>query len=240
MLAMRSFGAGAHEGAALTSLDLFVVAAGLLGVEAVQLRALVTRFSKSDASEAQPEDGAAPPVRADEGSSAPSGRASGGAIIGYGALGIGASLVGGHAVGDFADTLVGSLGAMGYPEMVGAILISVFAGAGQFIMVGTAHAQGQYDIALANASGAVTQVPFVVQPFALLLIGAFAELGITSTGTGGALPIDLETTSVVLLGFPPMLLLWKTVQDDGKVSWVESASMVAIFGLVLYFLAAHG
>ena len=55
-----------------------------------------------------------------------------------------------------------------------------------------------------------------------------------------ALPIDLETTSVVLLAFPPMLILWKSVQDDGKVNWVETAGMVSVFGLVIYFLARHG
>jgi hypothetical protein len=55
-----------------------------------------------------------------------------------------------------------------------------------------------------------------------------------------ALPIDLETTSVIILAFPPMLILWKAIQDDGFVNWVETATMVAIFGLVIYFLAAHG
>ena len=29
-------------------------------------------------------------------------------------------------------------------------------------------------------------------------------------------------------------------KDDGRVSWVETASMVAVFGLTLYFLAEHG
>jgi hypothetical protein len=230
MLAMRSFGAGEHGGAALTPTDLYVLGGALLLVEVVAVWALITRFSKGDeTTQAVTRDATTkvPPTTA--------------AIAGYGAVGIGASVIGGHAVGDFADALVGSLTAAGYSEMIGAILISVFACAGQFIMVGTAHAKGQYDIALANASGAVTQVPFVVQPVALFMIAAFAQLGITPPDpSGGALPIDLETTSVLLLGFPPMLLLWKAVQDDGKVSWVETASMVAIFGLVLYFLAVHG
>jgi Na+/melibiose symporter-like transporter len=58
--------------------------------------------------------------------------------------------------------------------------------------------------------------------------------------SGAVLPIDLETTSVVVLAFPPMLMLWKAVQDDGQVSWVETAAMVCVFGIVVYLLAAHG
>jgi hypothetical protein len=42
---------------------------------------------------------------------------------------------------------------------------------------------------------------------------------------------------VFLLAFPPLLILWKAVQDDGHVNWVETATMVAVFGLTLYFLA---
>ncbi len=231
MLAMRSFGAGEHGGQALSSIDLYVLGGALVLVEVVEIRTLVTRFSKAEGDA----EGAAPDGAAKEPPPSPL------SIAGYGAIALVASVIGGHAVGDFADALVGSLAAAGYPEMIGAILISVFACSGQFIMVGTAHSKKMYDVALANASGAVTQVPFVIQPVALVMLGAFAQLGITpTTPSGGALPIDLETTSVLLLGFPPMLLLWKAVQDDGKVSWVETASMVSIFGLVLYFLGVHG
>ena len=42
---------------------------------------------------------------------------------------------------------------------------------------------------------------------------------------GAVLAIDLETTSVVILGFPTMLIMWKSVQDDGTGNWVETASI---------------
>jgi len=38
---------------------------------------------------------------------------------------------------------------------------------------------------------------------------------------------------VMLLGFPPMLILRKAVPDDGAVNWEETARIVAIFSLVL-------
>jgi hypothetical protein len=75
----------------------------------------------------------------------------------------------------------------------------------------------------------------------MLLIAVLSGLGVVPTLEHGAvLSIDLETTSVVLLAFPPMLILWKSVQDDGSVNWVETAGMVAVFALTIYFLAVHG
>ena len=109
-------------------------------------------------------------------------------------------------------------------------------------MIGTAHFQGKYNIAMANASGAVTQVPFLVLPAAMILLAAFTQTGIIpALGDGsGVIPIDLHTTSSLFLAFPSMLILWKAVQDDGKVNWLETASMVAVFALAIYLLVAHG
>jgi len=85
-----------------------------------------------------------------------------GSIAGFGAIGLVASVVGGHAVGDFADLLVEGLAARGYAEMLGALLLSVFASPGAFAMIVTSHRQRMYDVALASAAGQVSQVPFVV------------------------------------------------------------------------------
>ena len=124
--------------------------------------------------------------------------------------------------------------------MVGALLLSVFASAGAFAMIVTSHTKGMHDVALASAAGQVSQVPFVVLPVAMLLLAILASMGVIPTAPSGAvLPIDLETTSVMVLAFPPMLLLWKAVQD-GQVSWVETAAMVCVFGIVLFLLSVHG
>ena len=37
-----------------------------------------------------------------------------------------------------------------------------------------------------------------------------------------------------------MLIMWKSINDDGQVNWLETASMVGVFTLIIYFLAAHG
>ncbi len=226
MLMLRAFRSGEHQGEGLGVLDLWVLGLSLLFVQVVATVELVRRFSGNDAREGSP-GAEAPP--------------SWGAIARNGGVGLIASVIGGHAVGDFADLLVEGLSARGYPEMVGALLLSVFASAGAFAMIVTSHTKGMYDVALASAAGQVSQVPFVVLPVAMLLLAILASTGVIPTAPSGAvLPIDLETTSVMVLAFPPMLLLWKAVQDDGQVSWVETAAMVCVFGIVLFLLAVHG
>lgn len=238
MVLMYLFSLGDNQKAALNSTDLYVIGGALLAVQVVAVRRLVKRFSGNSETESEPvgaetEAADSTPV----GSGPPP---SMGSIVGYGLLGTVMAVIGGHAVGDFADILVTGLTDAGYSEMLGALILSIFATAGATAMIATAHAKGMYDIALANVSGAVTQVPFVVLPIVLILIGVFAHTGITPQPAELALPIDLETTSVVLLAFPPMLILWKAIQDDGFVNWVETVTMIVIFGLVIYFLAAHG
>ena len=233
MLLMFVFDAGVHQGTALSATDLYVLGAALLLVEVVAVARLVKRFSRDEAvsdpssgSNATPELVEVPTLTA---------------IITFGLLGIAASVFGGHAVGKFADVLVTSLDQAGYPKMVGALVLSVFASAGALVMMASAHVKGMYDVALANASGQVTQVPFVVMPFALILLAVFSQTGVIPlTASGGVLPIDLDTVSVLLLGFPSMLILWKAIQDDGTVNWMETVTMIIIFGLTIYFLAVHG
>lgn len=239
MVVMRLFETGQHKGDGLGKLDLIVIGVVLLLIEVVAVRQLMTRFSGADAPKGDAAAQDADKVKA--ATARHSGPPSWGRIAFFGALGTFMSIIGGHAVGEFADALVSSLTARGYSEMVGAILISVFACTGLLLMIGTAHAKGMYDIALANVNGAVTQVPFVVQPIVFILMAVFAQIGIIPTLESGAvLSIDLETTSVILFGFPPMLIMWKSINDDGKVNWLETASMIGLFTLIIYFLAAHG
>jgi hypothetical protein len=219
---------------ALRATDLYVLGGALVFVEIVAVSRLVKRFSGAS-TEKTPEKHAE--VSADPTEPPPS-IAS---IVGWGVLGLSTSVVGGHAVGDFAGILVTSLAEAGYSQMVGALILAVFACAAALAMIITAHAKGMYDIALANVSGQINQVPFVVLPVTLILLAAFSQTGVVPTlPGGGVLAIDLQTTSVVFLGFPSMLLLWKAVQDDGHVNWVETATMMAIFTIIIYFLASHG
>ncbi|MBK6579468.1 MAG: hypothetical protein IPG17_25425 [Sandaracinaceae bacterium] len=234
MLMLHTFSAGSHGGQGLGPVDLYTIGGLLLLVQVVGIVELVRRFGGT----AKDEEWVGSVAEAEVAAEAPVPLRR---ILGFGALGLTTSVIGGHAVGDFADALVVRLAEAGYSEMVGALVLSVFACAGGYIMIASAHVRGMYDLALANVSGAITQNAVMVMPVALILLAIFGQLGVIPLLPSGAiLPIDLETTSVVLLMFPPLLILWKAVKDDGRVSWVETASMVAVFGLTLYFLAEHG
>lgn len=235
MLVLKVFDETPAHPASLTATDLYVIGGLLLMVQAVALLRLVRRFSS-----AAPAGGDAKRKRQHEGpiAGADAEAPSVGAIAFFGLLGLVTSVVGGHAVGDFADMLVEALTGAGYSENLGALILSIFASAGAIAMIATAHTKRMYDIALANVSGWINQVPFVVLPVSLILIAAFGQLGVVpSVRGGGVLLVDHETTAVFLLAFPPLLILWKAVQDDGKVSMVETTTMIAVFGLTLYFLA---
>lgn len=224
MLALKAFDGGDHKGEGLGASDLVVIGFALGMVQVVSVRELLKNFAAVE----------------------PGGDQAGqlmstGSIALYGCVGIGFAFLGGHAVGDFADALVKALTARQYPEMIGAIVVSFFAGVGSLLMTATAHAKGKYDLALSNVTGAITQMPFVILPATLILMAVFSWTGvIPRLPHGSVLAIDLETTLVVLFGFPTLLILWKSVSDDGKVNALESSVMIALFAIVIYLLAQHG
>ena len=234
MLLMKAFSENNTSTAALTITDLYVFGAILLSIQVVAVLRLVKRFSKQH----EPESADDIPLVAAKTEPL----MSVGKISAFALAGLVVSVIGGHSVGEFAGILVHKLEAAGYSEMFGAVILSVFAAAGAFVMIGTAHFQKKYNIAMANASGAVTQVPFLVLPMAMIMLAVFTQTGIIPPldGLNGVIPIDMHTTTAILLGFPSMLILWKAVQDDGKVNWLETSSMVAIFLLVIYLFVAHG
>ncbi len=226
MLLMKAFSDSDVSVTSLSVTDLYTFGAILLLVQFVAIFRLVKRFS-GDKQKAEVISGQLMSVMS---------------IIAFSLGGLVASVVGGHAVGEFAGILVDKLQQAGYSEMFGAVILSIFASAGAFVMIGTAHFQKKYNIAMANASGAITQVPFLVLPIAMIMLAVFTQTGVIPifSGVDGVIPINIHTTSAILLGFPSMLVLWKAVQDDGKVNWLETTSMVAIFLLVIYLLVAHG
>lgn len=231
MIAMSTLDAGEHAGQGLGAWDLVAIAAVLLVALVVYLRALVRRFSgrSSEAGADQAEGGQAMST------------GSWSAIAFYGGLGTIGALVGGHAVGEFADNLVAYLRAEGYPEMIGAIVVAFLAGVASYILVTSAHVKGKGQLALSNVFGALVQVPFVILPAVLLFAAALSGLGIVPLlPQGGILAIDLETVSVILFAFPTLLILWKSISDDGSVNRLETTIMLGLFALVLYFLAVHG
>ncbi len=231
MVAMAVFDAGHHAGLSLGRWDLVAIALVLAAVEAMYLLGLIRRYSgtSKETGTEQSEGGKAPV------------KGSWAMIALYGCLGSVGALIGGHAVGEFAGNLVGVLSVHGYSEMIGAILVAFLAGAPAYILVTSAHLKGKTQLALSNVFGAIVQVPFVTLPAMLLFAVVLGSVGVVPLlPQGGLLGIDLETVSVVLFAFPTLLVMGKSIADDGKVNKLETMIMFALFALVLYLLAMHG
>ena len=120
--AILFFETGNHAGDGLGKLDLIIIGVVLLAIEVVAVRQLMKRFSSADAPAG---DEAAQDAEKVKAATARLGTPpSWGNIAFYGGLGTVMSIIGGHAVGDFADALVAALTERGYSEMIGAILMA--------------------------------------------------------------------------------------------------------------------
>lgn len=232
MTSMKFFDYGEHNGQGLGLWDLIAIAVLLAVIMVVYVVTLVGRFSGTS-EETGKEQAKGETAESDY---------TWKYVAFFGVLGAFGALVGGHAVGDFADHLVNYLRAQGISEMIGAIIVSFLAGMASYIMVTSAHVKGKSQLALSNVFGALIQVPFLILPAVLLFAAVFASAGLIPflPNNGGILSIDLETISVILFAFPTLLILWKSISDDGKVNRLETVIMIGLFALVLYFLAVHG
>ncbi len=148
--------------------------------------------------------------------------------------GIAASYVGGEAIGSFANT---ALNQLGLPTIPTAAMLAFFAGISEYIIVWKAHRRGELGIALSNAFGGMTQVMFLLLPFAMLTIAIFGAV------TGAPIyvvPIELQTMLLILLLFPVFYVLLEFLKDDHTLNNLDAAAMTGIYLLLLYFLFTAG
>jgi len=150
-----------------------------------------------------------------------------GAMFLLGAVGAYAA---GEAIGGFAET---ALGRLGLPTIPTAAALALFAGVSEYIIVFKSHRRGELGIALSNAFGGLTQVMFLLLPFAMLMIGG---LGLASGHAGYAIPINEVTMLLVLLLFPLFYAMHQHMEMEGTLSNLDAASMTGIYLLLLYFL----
>lgn len=136
----------------------------------------------------------------------------------------------GEAIGGFAET---ALGRMGLPTIPTAAALAFFAGVSEYIIVFKSHQRGELGIALSNTFGGLTQVMFLLLPFAMIMIGG---LGVATGHAGYAIPINEVTMLLMLLLFPLFYALHQHMEMEGTLSNLDAASMTGIYLLLLYFL----
>ncbi|MGH2568151.1 MAG: cyclic nucleotide-binding domain-containing protein [Bacteroidota bacterium] len=145
-------------------------------------------------------------------------------------LGVIGAYAGGEAVGGFAEI---ALKGLGLPTIPTAAFLAFFAGMSEYVIVYKSHRRGELGIALSNVFGGLSQVMFLLLPFALIVIGI---LGLLLEGSKYVLPINVVTTLLMLLLFPLFYALHQYIQQEKKLSNLDAAAMTGIYLLLLYFL----
>ena len=135
------------------------------------------------------------------------------------------AMLGGEALSEFAYYAT-SPEALTLNFIQGALLLVMFAGTPEYIIVASTHRKDKFDIALSNAFGGIVQVFFVVFSATLLMIGFF----------GGEIPIDLFSVVLLFFAYPSLFILRVKITDDAKVNNLEAIAMIAVFIMMLYLL----
>lgn len=146
------------------------------------------------------------------------------------ALGAVGAYCGGEAIGGFAET---ALGRLGLPTIPTAAALAFFAGISEYIIIFKSHRRGELGVALSNAFGGITQVMFLLLPFAMLVI---ALLGFSTGAAHYVIPINTATTLLMLLLFPLFYALYQFMEQEKSLSNLDAAGMTGIYLLLLYFL----
>jgi len=144
------------------------------------------------------------------------------------------ALLGGEALSSFANFAIDEAG---LTFIQAALLLVVFGGTPEYIIVASSHRKNEIEIALSNAFGGIVQVFFVVFGYTLLASGI---IGIWTSGGLNIIPIDLFSVVLLLFAFPTLFILRVMITDDAKVNALESIAMIAVFVMMLYILLVYG
>lgn len=157
-------------------------------------------------------------------------------IAGLFLAGIGGAFIGGEQVSEFASMMVGE---MAVNAIVTALILAVFAGMSEYVILFQSHRKGEYGIALANAFGGITQVMFLVLPFTLICIAVY-ELFTGSTHP--ELPLEFSRTGIFLLTFlfPTFYTLSSLLEENHTLGILDTVIMFGIFLFLIVLLVTHG
>jgi Ca2+/Na+ antiporter len=146
------------------------------------------------------------------------------------------ALVGGEALSSFANYAISGIG---LSIIHAALLLVVFGGTPEYIIVASSHRKKEVEIALSNAFGGIVQVFFVIFSFTMIASGLLGLFDPTHLGVD-LLPIDVYSVVLLLFAFPTLYIMRIMISDDSKINALESVAMIAIFVMMLYILLVYG
>ncbi len=151
-------------------------------------------------------------------------------------IGVLGAFVGGHEVSRFAEVMLSDLQ---MNPILTALILAVFAGMSEYVILWQSHRRGEYGIALANAFGGITQVMFLVLPYTLLSI-AFYQYFLNPAHP--QLPLEFSVSNVLLLLFlfPTFYTLTSLLEEDHTLGILDTVIMTGIFLFLIVLLATYG
>jgi Ca2+/Na+ antiporter len=152
------------------------------------------------------------------------------------ALGIMGAFLGGERVAHFAELAIQDLH---LNEILAAVILAVFAGMSQYVILWTSHRKKEYGIALANAFGGITQLLFLIVPFTLAAIAVY-QVFINPTHPDLPIGFTVPNILLVIFLFPTFHTLAALLENDHTMGILDTVIMIAIVGLLILLLVTYG
>lgn len=151
-------------------------------------------------------------------------------------VGIFGAFIGGHQVSAFAAIMISDLQ---INPILTAMILALFAGMSEYVILWQSHRKQEYGIALANAFGGITQVMFLVLPCTLLCI-AFYQSFFNPVHPDLPLEFSLANTLLLLFLFPTFYTLSSLLEEDHTLGILDTVIMTGIFLFLIVLLVTHG
>ena len=151
-------------------------------------------------------------------------------------VGIFGSFIGGHEISGFASIMLQDID---INPILTALVLALFAGMSEYVILWQSHRKREYGIALANAFGGITQVMFLVLPFTLLYIALYQGF---INPAHVELPLEFSTSNIFLLLFlfPTFYTLSSLLEEDHTLGILDTTIMTSIFLFLIVLLVSYG
>jgi hypothetical protein len=236
-LVMLAFNSSAQSKDSFGAIDLVFVSFILLSIFAVYLYKLVTRYAQEEEAVRENLDMSTNDIEARLDSVyeniEPTPPMMITVLFIVGVLG---AFIGGHEVSKFAEVMLSDLQ---INPILTALILAVFAGMSEYVILWQSHRRGEYGIALANAFGGITQVMFLVLPYTLLCIAVYQTF-INTTHPDLPLAFSVSNVLLLLFLFPTFYTLTSLLEEDHTLGILDTVIMTGIFLFLIVLLATHG
>ncbi len=236
-LVMLTFNSSSQAKSSVSSIDLVFVSVILLAIFVVYLFKLMTSYAKEEAEVRENLSMSAKDIeeRLDivYENIKPSSFATIAALF---AAGVAGAFIGGHEISHFATIMVSDLQ---INPILTALILALFAGMSEYVILWQSHRKQEYGIALANAFGGITQVMFLVLPFTLLGIAVYQSF---FNPTHPDLPLQFSLSNIFLLLFlfPTFYTLSSLLEEDHTLGNLDTTIMTGIFLFLIVLLVTYG